>query len=76
MARTLDDIRIDALALSKPEQLQLARILLEENEAPDPGAEAAWEAEIQRRIEEIEAGAAQGRPFSDVLRDVDRKLRR
>jgi hypothetical protein len=35
---------------------------------------AAWDAEIERRIEVINAGMAKGRTFADVLRDIDRKL--
>jgi hypothetical protein len=76
MSRTFEEITNDALALSKPEQMRLAHVLLEENEAPDPDAEAAWEQEIQRRIEQIDSGTAQGRPFADVLHDIDRKLGR
>jgi hypothetical protein len=76
MPRTFEQITSDALTLPKPEQLQLARILLKENESSEPGAEAAWEDEIQRRIEEIDSGIATGRPFADVLRDIDRKLGR
>jgi len=76
MSRTFEEITNDALALSKPEQMRLAHVLLEENEAPDPDAEAAWEQEIQRRIEQIDSGTAQGRPLADVLHDIDRKLGR
>ena len=76
MSRTFEEITSDALALSKPEQIRLARVLLEENEPPDPEAEAAWEQEIQRRIEQIDSGIAKGRPFADVLRDIDRKFGR
>ena len=61
--------------LPQSDQLKLARAILEKAEAAgDLGAEAAWEQEIERRIEKIDAGLAKGRPFADVLRDVDRRL--
>jgi hypothetical protein len=57
--------------LPQHEQLQLARTLLEDGEAQgDLGAQAAWEAEIERRIRLVDSGLAQGRPFADALRDL------
>jgi hypothetical protein len=38
--------------------------------------DAAWEQEIERRIQLIDAGLANGRPFADVVRDIDRQLGR
>jgi Putative addiction module component len=65
----------EALRLSRHEQLHLARTLLEHAEAEgDLGAEAVWEEEIERRIRLVDAGLAQGRPFADALRDLDKRL--
>ncbi len=65
------------MTLPQSEQLRLARTLLEKAEASgDLGVEAAWEQEIERRIQKIDAGLAQGRPFGDVLREIDRRLGR
>ena len=73
----LSEITEKALRLSQGEQLTLARTLLESNEASgDSGVDAAWEQEIERRIQMIDAGSAKGRPFADVLRDIDRQLGR
>lgn len=67
----------EALRLPKNEQLELARTLLEKNETSgDFGVEAEWEETIERRIHHIDAGLAKGRPFSDVLRDIDARLGR
>jgi putative addiction module component (TIGR02574 family) len=72
---TLSEIAEKALKLSPREQLKLARTLLEGSEAiGDPGAEDLWEQEIERRIQMIDAGLAKGRPFEDVVRDIDRRL--
>jgi len=77
MSRRLADIAEEALKLPQAEQLKLARTLLERSEATgDEEANAAWEEEIERRLQMIDAGLAQGRPFTDVLRDIDRHLGR
>ena len=77
MTRGFTEIADDALTLPQSEQLKLARTLLESAEASgDVGADAAWEEEIERRIQLIDAGLAKGRPFADVLRDIDHRLGR
>lgn len=76
MDRTFSEIAEEALRLPQKEQLRLARTLLESTEASgDLGSEAAWEDEIERRIQMIDAGLAKGRPFTEVLKDLDRRLR-
>lgn len=75
MSSNLASIAEEALKLPQHEQLKLARALLEKSEAEgDQGVEAAWEQEIERRIQLIDTGLAKGRPFVDVLRDIDRQL--
>ena len=75
MSRDLASIAEDALKLPQHEQLRLARTLLEKSEAEgDQDVEAVWEQEIERRIQLIDGGLAKGRPFADVLRDIDRQL--
>jgi hypothetical protein len=77
MNRTFTEIAEEAMTLPQSDQLRLARTLLEKAEASgDVGAEAAWEEEIERRVHKIDAGLAQGRPFADVLREIDRRLAR
>lgn len=77
MNRSFKEVAEEAMTLPQSEQLRLARTLLEKAEASgDLGVEAAWEQEIERRIQKIDAGLAQGRPFGDVLREIDRRLGR
>ncbi|MCP5520862.1 MAG: addiction module protein [Verrucomicrobiales bacterium] len=77
MNRGLAELAEEALTLSPHDQLKLARSLMENAEASgDSGVEAAWEDEIERRIEKIDTGLAKGRPFVDVLRDLDHRLGR
>ncbi len=75
MKRSFSEVAEDALKLPAQDQLRLARTLIECTEAVgDTGAQAAWEEEIERRIHMIDSGVAKGRPFSEVLKEVDRKL--
>jgi hypothetical protein len=67
----------EALRLPREKQLELARALLEKNEASgDLKVEAEWEDTIERRIHQIDSGLAKGRPFAEVLCDVDKRLGR
>jgi hypothetical protein len=75
VSRNLAEITDEALRLPEQEQLQLARTLLERSEAVgDVKVDAAWEAEIESRIKLLDSGLAKGRPFSEVLQDIDRQL--
>ncbi len=71
----LAEITREALDLPDQEQLRLARTLLERSEATgDAGVQAAWEDEIERRIQSIDAGLAKSRPFAEVVAEIDRQL--
>ena len=68
MPATLDAVTEDALILPPEQRLALARQLLESVElAPEPGAEAAWEAEIVRRIASFRAGESKTTPAGEVF---------
>jgi len=68
MPPTLDAVTQDALILSPDERLTLARQLLESVDLePEPGAEAAWEAEIVRRIARFKAGESKPIPAGEVF---------
>lgn len=60
MARSLDQLKAEALELPKDERAQLALKLIEslDDDAWETPAEIdrAWEEEIQRRVEEFHAG--------------------
>jgi hypothetical protein len=77
MSRNLAEITNEALRLPQDEQLRLARTLLEQSEAAgDLDVQAAWEEEIESRLKLVDSGLAKGRPFADVVRDIDRQLGR
>jgi putative addiction module component (TIGR02574 family) len=68
MPATLDVVAKDALVLPVEQRLALARQLLDSVELePAPGAEAAWEAEIARRIARFRAGESKSIPADEVF---------
>jgi putative addiction module component (TIGR02574 family) len=74
---SLSEVTKAALKLSSDEQLCLARALLENSETrADLTVDEAWDQEIERRISALDAGLAKGRPFREVLQDIDRRFRR
>ena len=68
MAATLDAVAHDALILPPDQRLALARQLLESVDLePEPGAEAAWEAEIVRRIARFKSRESKPIPAGEVF---------
>ena len=68
MPATLDAVAQDALDLPPDQRLALARKLLDSVDLePDPGAEAAWEAEIAQRIARFKAGESKPIPAGEVF---------
>jgi putative addiction module component (TIGR02574 family) len=62
-----------ARALDPRDRATLVGLLLESlDEAPDPAAEAAWRAEIRRRIAAYERGEAVLHDEDDVLAELER----
>jgi putative addiction module component (TIGR02574 family) len=74
MGRTFTELWREAAELSEEERASLAGLLIESLEGePDPDVEAAWSAEIQRRVAEVEAGTAKTVPWEEVRqRLIDR----
>jgi putative addiction module component (TIGR02574 family) len=67
----------DALRLEPEARAELAAELLGSLEGPaDPDAEAAWDAEIVRRVEAIESGTIGLEPWTDVKRRIEKILGR
>ena len=74
MSRTFTELWREAVELTEEERASLAGLLIESLEGdPDPDVEAAWAAEIQRRVAEVENGTAKTVPWEEVRRRlVDR----
>ena len=59
----------EALRLSEAERLEVAEAVCESLEGP-ADADAAWSAEIQRRVAEIDAGRVKLVPWSEARRQI------
>ena len=76
MSKASNEVLADALRLEPDARADVAAELLASRlDGPgDPDAETAWDAEIERRIEAIEAGAIRLEPWSDVKRRIERDV--
>src|SRR2546425_11617086 len=69
MTKAVEAVLADALRLDLDARAELAAELLASLDGPsDPDAEAAWAAEIERRVAAIEAGGGRVEPWGDVKR--------
>lgn len=59
-----------ALRLAPAEREALAGQLFDSLETADPDAEAAWEAEIERRITELDQGKVKPIPWAEARRMI------
>ena len=68
MSATLDALAHDALVLPPDQRMALAyRLLVSVEPEPEPGPDAAWEAEIAQRIARFDAGQSQTVSASEVF---------
>ncbi len=74
MSRTFTDVWKEAADLSEQDRAALAGLLIESLEGePDPDVEAAWAAEIEKRVAELDAGTVETVPWEQVRqRLIDR----
>jgi len=71
MPATIEQLTHEALTLSEDDRAHLAQTLLRSLEpVADEGVQAAWDAEVARRLERVRQGTAQGRPADEVFRDL------
>ena len=75
MSKATDDVLADALRLEPDSRAKVAEELLASLDGPaDPDAEAAWDAEIERRIVAIEAGTVRLEAWPEVKRRIEREV--
>jgi putative addiction module component (TIGR02574 family) len=74
MSRTFTDVWKEAADLSEQDRAALAGLLIESLEGePDRDVEAAWAAEIEKRVAELDAGSVETIPWEQVRqRLIDR----
>ena len=75
MIKSTHAVLVDALRLDSASRAELAAELLASLDGPaDVDAQAAWNAEIDRRIEAIEAGTVRLEPWEQVKRRIERDV--
>ncbi len=61
------DLWKEASELSEKDRADLAGLLIESLDGePDEDVQAAWSAEIERRVAELDAGTVKGIPWEEV----------
>lgn len=76
MSKAIDEVLARALSLDPKSRAELVSELLASLKGPaDADAEAAWEAEIRRRVAAIEAGTAKLEPSEALKARIEKALR-
>jgi putative addiction module component (TIGR02574 family) len=75
MSRTFTDVWKEAADLSEEDRAALAGLLIESLEGePDADVAAAWAAEIEKRVADLDAGAVATIPWEQVRRRLIDRL--
>lgn len=75
MTKATEAVLADALKLDPEARAQLAAELLASLDGPaDPDSEQAWQAEIARRVADLEAGKLKLESWAEVKRRIERKI--
>lgn len=74
MARATEKLLDEALQLPLNERARLAADLLESLDESEDDVEAAWAAEIERRVQAIRAGEVGSTDWRTVLADIEREV--
>jgi putative addiction module component (TIGR02574 family) len=74
MTEAAEKLKAQLSQLSTQERAELAHFLIHSlDEAVDADAEAAWDTELARRMEEIRSGNAVGEPADKVFAELRKK---
>ena len=75
MTKPAEKVLSEALSLDTRERAEIAAQLIASLDGePDEDVEAAWAAEVDRRIEEVEAGRARLVPWGDVEHRIEKEI--
>ena len=70
MTATYDTVLQDALSLSLEERSRIATRLIESVDDDDFELSPAWQAEIERRIEDVRSGKSRRIPHEEVMAEM------
>ena len=74
MTETAEKIKSELSRLSLQERAELAHFLIHSlDEEVNADAEAAWDAELAQRLDEIKSGKAVGEPADKVFAEIREK---
>ena len=74
MSETAEKLRAELAQLPVKDRAELAYFLIHSLDVDtDPDTEAAWDAELRHRLEEIKSGMAVGEPAEQVLNELRAK---
>jgi putative addiction module component (TIGR02574 family) len=77
MANAIEELKAELAGLTEEERAELAHFLLNSLDGAGDDAnadvEAAWDAELARRADEIQWGAAVGKPADQVFAELREK---
>ncbi len=77
MPESIDTLVSEAMQLPPDQRMTLAhRILSSVEPTPSSEIDAAWDAEIRKRIARYDSGGIKGIPAAEVFAEVDQRLRR
>ncbi|HZM86380.1 MAG TPA: addiction module protein [Blastocatellia bacterium] len=76
MTENAERVKEQVLQLPEADRAELVRLLIDSlDEAEDPDAEIAWDAELHRRVERVEQGKSHLRPAHQVLAEIRDKYK-
>ena len=76
MTSIVDELTLRARELPAEDRVRLAEgVLATLHEGTDPDVDAAWDAEIKRRLDEVEAGTVKLVPAEEVIAELRRLVR-
>ena len=74
MSKVAEKLKSEMARLSTGERAEIAHFLIcSLDEGGDADAEAAWDAELARRMEDIKTGKAKGEPAHKVFAELREK---
>lgn len=75
MTETAEKLKSQLLQLANEDRAELAYVLIRSlDEGDDSGVQAAWEAELERRWQEMESGESAGVPADEVFAELRKKF--
>jgi putative addiction module component (TIGR02574 family) len=74
MTDTASKLKAELLNLASEDRAELAYFLIRSlEEEPDTGVQPAWEAELERRWQEMQSGNVVGVPAEEVFAELRKK---